>query len=917
MVDATYDRLIHEMRSLEDKFPQLWRPDSPTTKVGAKVARGSLPSVQHVQRMYSLQDVFSRQELREWFAGMEAQAPTDSLYTVEVKVDGLALNLTYEHGELTRAATRGDGVTGEDVTANIRAIAVIPSHLAGEPEGIPDLVEVRGEIYFPRRAFEQFNAQVSARNAEIDRRNAQIGEYNRHVEARNREIRKRNAQVVAGMEEPLLAKRRREPKLREFANPRNAAAGSLRQEDSAALALHSLSFIAHSIGELQGASDTLERKLARQSGVYEQYAAWGLPISAETAVAHTLEEVENFLDKYQHSRDSLAFNFDGVVIKLDDRTLQEQIGYTSRVPKWAVAYKFPPEEVQTTLLDIQVQVGRTGRVTPFAVMEPVEVDGSIVSRATLHNASEVLRKNVLIGDTVIIRKAGDIIPEVVGPVLADRTGDERPFVMPENCPVCGAAIVAVKEGDADLRCSNPASCPAQLSERVAHIGSRGGLDIEALGEKTALILTNPESARSDALTALLTGHSLRIDAAALRADGSQLHAAVIQGAAIIGGASDAAGSNAGGGDASGGDDGGATDVGDASGGDADGGEHAGDVSGDSAGSGSVGGDVPGAEMRSDAGGGSYRDGLEVGRGGEAHGDPEATIVIELDAERARELGLIDDSGAFCFQDERIPAQIQHQLGIPAPQLPALASEAGLFDLSAEALRDLYVWHEIPNDSSRIDPRTGERVVTAKAGDYRYSRALWNKAEPSKTLLTLINEIEKAKTKELWRQIVALNIRHVGPEAAKALAVRFGTLDAMLAAGVDGLAEVPGVGDVIAQSFISWFEEPWHRQIVDSWRRAGVTFADEPAQQVATAPEQTLAGMTIVATGTLVGYTRLGVKEAIESHGGKAAGSVSKKTTAVLVGENAGSKAAKAEQLGIPTITESQFEVLLETGHLPS
>lgn len=831
MVDATYDQLIHEMRSLEDAFPQLWRPDSPTTKVGAKVSRGALPSVQHAQRMYSLQDVFSREELRDWFVGMEAHVPADSLYTVEVKVDGLALNLTYVRGELTRAATRGDGVTGEDVTANIRAISAIPTHLAGPAEDIPELIEVRGEIYFPRQAFEQFNAQVSARNAEIERRNAQISEYNKHIDARNREIRKRNQHVLAGMEEPLLAKRRREPKLREFANPRNAAAGSLRQEDSAALALHSLSFIAHSIGAMRGASQELERKVAHQSGVYQQYAAWGLPISSETVLARTVDDVENFLDTYQHSRESLAFNFDGAVIKLDDRVLQEEIGYTSRVPKWAVAYKFPPEEVQTRLLDIRVQVGRTGRVTPFAVMEPVEVDGSVVSRATLHNAAEVARKGVLIGDTVIIRKAGDIIPEVVGPVLADRSGDERPFVMPEICPVCGAPIVAVKEGDVDVRCSNPASCPAQLTERVAHIGSRGGLDIEALGDKTALVLTNPEYGRTDALTALLTGHSLRIDATAVTSDISQC---------------------------------------------------------------------------SD----------ETANGVSVQNDQEETFVVTLDAEGARHLGLIDDSGAFRFQEELIPARIQSQLGIPVPQQPPLTNEAGLFDLSAEAVRDVYTWYEIPNDSSRTDPRTGERIVTAKAGDYRYSRALWNKTEPSKTLLTLLDEIDKAKAKELWRQIVALNIRHVGPEAAKALAARFGTLDAMLAAGVTGLADVPGVGEVIAQSFTAWFEEPWHREIVDRWRAAGVTFADSPERQDGVTTAQTLAGMTIVATGTLAGYTRLGVKEAIESHGGKAAGSVSKKTTAVLVGDGAGSKAAKAAELGIPMITEEQFEQLLETGQLP-
>lgn len=817
MVDSTYDALIHEMRRLEDSFPELWSPDSPTTKVGAKVARGALPSIKHRQRLYSLQDVFSREELADWLEGIKEQLPAGQRFTVEVKVDGLALNLTYKQGELVTAATRGDGVAGEDVSANVRAISAIPSHLRGEASEIPEFVEVRGEIYFPRAAFEEFNKLVDERNAHIDRKNAALDEVNKEIDQRNRQIKARNQGALPGMEEPLLERKRKEGKLKKFANPRNAAAGSLRQEDSAALALHSLSFIAHGIGAVEGASPELAAKLAQQEGVYEQFESWGFPVSHETLSVSSMEEINNFLDRYEHSRDSLDFNFDGAVIKLEDRAWQERIGYTSRVPKWAIAFKFPPEEVQTRLLDIRVQVGRTGRVTPFAVMDRVEVDGSVVSRATLHNAGEVERKGLLIGDTVIIRKAGDIIPEVLGPVRAARKGDERPFRMPANCPECGAAIIAVKEGDADLRCSNPASCPAQLTERVAHIASRGGLDIDSLGGKTALILTNPESGRIEALTALLTGHCLRIDSP----------------------------------------------------------------------------------------------------------ESEEPKVISLSKDQARKLGLIDDSGAFLYQEEVIPEHIQRDLGIPPEQQPVLRTEAGLFDITEEDLRHVYAWYEIPNDSSRIDPHTKEEVVTARAGDYRYALALWTKptptnpSEPSKTLSIVLQEIEKAKTKELWRQIVALNIRHVGPEAAKALAAHFGSLDAMLAAEVEGLAAVNGVGEVIAQSFIAWFDVPWHQEIVQTWRMAGVSFADPiDARGEQAMPEQTLAGMTLVATGTLSRYTRDGIKALIEAHGGKATGSVSKKTTAVIAGENAGSKETKARALGIPILNETQFEQLLQSGTMP-
>lgn len=826
MVDASYDALIHEMRMLEDSFPELWNPDSPTTKVGAKVARGGLPEITHRERLYSLQDVFSREELRSWFTGVQALIPEGSLFTAEMKIDGLALNLTYEHGALVTAATRGDGVTGEDVTANVRAISAVPLTLAGSRDDIPELVEVRGEVYFPVEEFEKYNASVAQRNINIDARNAQIKEYNREISKKNKEIRALNEQRSPADREPEIARKRIEPRLKEFANPRNAAAGALRQEDSSAFSLHSLSFIAHGIGSVEGASQGVIDRCASQDGVYAQFSQWGIPVSRETVTLTSIEQIDSFLDRYEHARDSLEFQFDGAVIKVNSRDMQEAIGYTSRVPKWAIAYKFPPQEVETQLLDIQVQVGRTGRVTPFAVMAPVFIDGSTVEKATLHNSSEVERKGVLIGDTVIVRKAGDVIPEVVGSVRARRDGSERAFIMPTHCPVCGAAVEAIKEGDVDMRCTNPATCPAQITGRVEHIGARGGLDIESLGEKMALALTNPEDERTDALAALLQGHSLRIETATSR-------------------------------------------------------------------------------------------------------DP---IDITLTPDRARELGLVDADGVFLYHDDLIPDHIQKDLGIPPVQTPVLPTEAGLFSLTAQALRDVCTWQRVASDSSRVQSSKSEdREVTARAGDYRYRPVFWRKASssvddssyastgwvPSKALETMLDQLEHAKRKPLWRQIVALNIRHVGPEAAKALAKEFGSLDAIMAAGAEGLAAVSGVGEVIAQSIVSWFSVPWHREIVQAWRSAGVTFSDERIGESdeASALPQTLAGMTIVATGSLEGYTREGIKEAIEAHGGKAAGSVSKRTTAVVVGANAGSKAEKAAGLGIPMLDEAQFAELLRTGVL--
>lgn len=826
MVDARYDALIHELRILEDEYPSLWTPESPTTKVGAKVSRGNVPSLQHVERMYSLQDVFSREELRLWFNTVTEELPAGSAFTAEVKIDGLALNLTYRDGALVSAATRGDGVVGEDVTRNARAISAIPQQLRGE--NIPRLVEIRGEVFFPIAAFEEFNAKVAHRNDLIDARNAATKKYNDAIRAKNKEIRSANAAHPGRPPRPELPRRRLEPKLKAFVNPRNGAAGTLRQDDATGFAIRSLSFIGHGLGAVEGASDALLAQLDTQQGIYDVFREWGVRTSEQTQVCYTIDEIDAFLDRYQHARFDLEHEFDGVVIKVNDRGEQSSLGFTTRVPRWAIAYKFPPTEVQTKLLDIRVQVGRTGRVTPYAILERVFIDGSTVSKATLHNSFEVERKGVLIGDAVIVRKAGDIIPEVVGPVRAQRDGTERAFVMPTHCPNCGSPIIAVKEGDADLRCSNPQSCPAQLTQRVVHIGSRGGLDIEGLGEKTALALTNPDDQRDEALTALLAGGTLLIDT----------------------------------------------------------------PSGD-------------------------------------------TTRITLSHQEALSAGLIGDDGSFMYQDELIPPSIASQLGIPAEQTPVLRGEAGLFALTPEALKDVYTWQAVGTESVTADAAAGGAADT-----FRYRRAFWRKRSasdvplatqsgaagekslamdalmPSKNTETLIGELDKARHKELWRKIVALNIRHVGPVAARALAARFGSLQAIRNAGVESLASVEGVGEVIAKSLISWFDVPWHEAIVDQWAADGVSFESgsrgaEGSQSEGSGVPQTLAGMTIVATGSFENFTRDSINEAVVAHGGRATNSVSKKTTAVVVGENAGSKATKAAALGIRTMSESEFLNMLK------
>lgn len=750
--DAEYDKLIREMRGIEELYPQLNTQDSPTRVVGAVIDEGdrgeegadspaTFSPVVHRERMYSLEDAFDRDEVKAWFQRVsreEGMATSDVEVVCEAKIDGLAVNLRYENGRLVQAATRGDGTTGEDVTANVATISVVPQELTGEE--YPDLIEIRGEIFIPLEDFTVFNRRLE------------------------------------------------EEGLRTFANPRNAAAGSLRQKDPAVSASRPLSFIAHGIGAVEGSTTPVENQLE----VYERMAGWGIPVSPYTRAVTGLDAALGFIDDLGTRRGDLIHGMDGAVIKVASRAMQRELGYTSRVPRWALAYKYPPEEVHTKLLEIGVQVGRTGRATPYAIMEPVLVDGSTVSQATLHNPSEVARKGVLVGDTVVLRKAGDIIPEVVGPVYQLRTGDEKEWVMPAECPACGSVLAPSKEGEADWRCPNAKSCPAQLTERLAHVGSRGALDIEALGDETALMLTNPDARREAAIASLIAGHNLTID----------------------------------------------------------------------------------------------------GR------------KVSLSSRVAKD--------AIAEFGEPTPGQIHpgilEALGIPKEQNPVLENEAGLFDLTAEDLKNVFVWSE-------------HRVKGEFLGDYRYARAAWTKptvdregnvkkkSVPSKTTETLMREIDTAKSKDLWRKIVALSIRHVGPTAARTLASRFGSLDAIAEASSEELATVDGVGQTIAESIRDWFEVDWHREIVESWRAAGVVWEDEAAEEL----PQTLAGLTIVATGSLENYTRDSVKEAIIARGGKASSSVSKNTSYVVVGESAGSKATKAEELGLRILDEDEFTALLAGG----
>nr|WP_218853205.1 NAD-dependent DNA ligase LigA [Microbacterium immunditiarum] len=721
--DATYDGWMHRLEELERLYPELQGQDSPTQTVGAAESSMFAP-VEHAERMLSLDNVFSEDELRDWCRKAQSGAGRAVRWLTELKIDGLAISLRYENGVLTSAATRGDGRVGEDVTVNAARVNGIPKRLAGT--GHPPLVEVRGEVFIPVAAFQELNAL--------------------QAKLRERVI----ADAVARGTDEEKARRSADRRFPAFANPRNAASGGLRQQldkkdglelEAGEARLASLRLFVHGIGAWQSPPVT------SQSEIYGLLAEWGLATSPYFGTTDTIDGVIEFVEHHGQHRHDVEHEIDGIVVKVDELALHDELGATSRAPRWAIAYKYPPEQVNTKLLDIVVSVGRTGRATPFAVMAPARVSGSVVRQATLHNQDIVRVKGVLIGDTVVLRKAGDVIPEILGPVVELRDGTEREFVMPENCPECGFTLAPAKEGDVDLRCPNTRSCPAQVRGRVEHIGSRSALDIEALGEVTAAAITQP---------------------------------------------------------------------------------------------------------------------------------------------------------AF-------------------PEAPPLETEAGLFELTVDELVPIEV---VVRDSEtgeiKVDEKTGEPV--RRAPFRRNPSPAEKKAglvgpQPSAQALTLLDQLEKAKTKELWRFLVALNIRHVGPVAARALAQWFGSVDAIRSATRDELAAVEGVGGIIADSVSEWFEVDWHREIVDRWVAAGAQLATpgHPGPGGAIAAGGVLEGLTVVATGSLEGYTREGAQEAIIAAGGKAASSVSKKTDFVAAGPGAGSKLAKAEELGVRILDAAQFKILVEQG----
>lgn len=726
--DAEYDERLRALQALEDEHPGLRTPDSPTQRVGGTYST-DFQAVDHVERMLSLDNAFSDEDVRAWADRVQRDLEqTDPpQYLCELKIDGLAIALRYEGGRLTRAVTRGDGRTGEDVTLNVRTITTIPDRLAGDPATHPELIEIRGEVFLPVEAFGELNA----------------------------------AQVAAG----------RAP----FANPRNAAAGSLRQKDPRVTASRTLRMYAHGIGALRWGQGGPGADVARQSQVYALLEGWGVPVSSHTRVVPGLDGVREMIAYYGEHRHDVEHEIDGIVVKVDEIALQRRLGATSRAPRWAIAYKYPPEEVNTRLLAIELGIGRTGRATPFAVMEPVFVAGSTVRQATLHNQDVVKVKGVRVGDMVVLRKAGDVIPEIVGPA-PQAPDDDVPRVewhMPADCPECGTALRPMREGDVDLRCPNAESCPAQVRGRVEHIGSRGAFDIEALGEVTAAALTQPDVPETP---------PLRTEADLFD---------------LVGYAPDAP-------------------------------------------------------------------------------DEERERV------RAASLARL--------------AEIEVVVRDPETGLPR-EDEDGNVRRRTPFRRRL----------------TWSRAQRAQAAQEGRTLLDW---EPSEAARTLLDQLDLAKEKELWRVLVALSIRNVGPTAARALAQEFRSM-AALREVVDGdadaaatrLAGVEGVGPTIAGSLVDWFATPWHAEVVDRWHAAGVRMADAADAGV----ERTLEGLTVVVTGSLERFSRDEAKEAILVRGGKAAGSVSKKTDYVVVGENAGSKETKARELGLTILDESGFERLLADG----
>lgn len=651
--DAEFDDLLRKLHALEAEHPEAVTGPSPTQEVSPAPPESSpFRNVDHLQPMLSLDNAFDTEQLEGWLHRTPAKT-----YLTELKIDGASINLLYRNGELELALTRGDGTTGEDITHNARTLKDIPATLTATEEfPVPEVLEVRGEVFITVEDFAEMNKQRQAEG------------------------------------------------LKMFANPRNAAAGAMRQKNAEDTAKRPLRLICHGIGAREGFAP------GSQHEAYQALAAWGLPVSPYTKQVHTAKEVLAQVKYWGEHRHDAAHEMDGLVIKVDDLESQLSYGTTSRAPRWAIAFKYPPEEAMTRLHNIRVGIGRTGRATPFAVMEPKYVAGSTVTMATLHNPEEAHRKGVRLGDDIMIRKAGEVIPEVLGPVEDNRNGREREFVFSSLCPECGAVLAPSKARDVDWRCPNTRYCPGQLHTRLTYLAGRGAFDIDALGEKAAYDL---------------------------------IHSGVL---------------------------------------------------------------------------------------------PDETM---------------------------------------------------LFDLSE-------------NDLSRTEAYVTKSGKVNKQGE------------------TLLTKLQDAKQVGLWRVIVALSIRHVGPTAAKALAAHYRSIPALRTADLETMSQIDGVGPIIAQSVLDWFQVDWHQEIVDRWADAGVRMeSDEDDEPTDDAGGEIVAdlldGLTIVVTGTLVDFDRTSAKEAIESRGGKAAGSVSKKTSYVVAGEKAGSKLTKAEELGVPVLDEDGFKDLLANG----
>ena len=798
--DAAYDARLRCLQRLEAAFPTLDNPQSPTRRVGGTFSNDFV-SVRHPSRMMSLDDVFSIEELHDWYdgvlRGLDWPEGKPLPMSCEVKIDGLALNLIYRHGVLEQGLTRGDGVTGEDITLNVRTIGTIPANLAGPAEDIPDFVEIRGEVFMRWDDFRRLNDE----------------------------------QEDAG----------REP----FANPRNAAAGSLRQKDPRITATRRLSFYAHGIGRLEwGAGHAGHDEINDQSEAYELYTKWGVPVSPHNRTVASFAEVLDMIDYYGEHRGDIEHALDGIVVKVDDLALQRSLGATSRAPRWAIAYKYPPEEVNTELLDITVQVGRTGRVTPVAMLKPVHVAGSTVARTTLHNPFEVKRKGILIGDTVVVRKAGDVIPELVGPVLERRKGREselREFVMPEHCPSCGAKLAPAKEGDKDIRCPNVESCPAQLTERVISLGMRKAFDIEHLGDQSAIALTNPEENRPDSVATFAPNITEILVAPGEEPEEYE----PVEGVELPPVQTPVLSSEAG-------------------------------IF-----------DLTAADLKD----------VRVWR--------EAPIieVREVMGNNGRKRKVrkrIGGSGLW----HQVPAFWTTAAPAPKMRKKAGAENTDGVESAESSLVVRYPGFNVPDDAVVVR----EETKTSRSGETTITPIIVKPAENTRKML---EEIDKAKQADLWRVLVALSIRRLGPPTARLIASAMGSLDAISKASMDDLTQIDGVGPEIAESVVHWFaaaREPgdWRGQTLTAWRAAGVGVGEAAKSSL----PQTLAGKTVVVTGSLEGFSRDSAKEAIVERGGKAAGSVSKKTDYVVVGANAGSKAAKAEELGIPMLDEAQFELLL-------